>query len=105
MAQPEMREVQVAHALRDRQRIVTLPLSDGMTAMAAVEESGLLSEFPQPGDRPLALGIFGQPVEGSRRLEPGDRVEIYRPLVADPRETRRRLAAQGRTMGRDSSGR
>jgi len=103
MAQPEPREVQVAHALPDRQRIVTLPLRDGMTVMEAVVESGLLEEFPQLAARPLALGIFGQVVESSRLLEPGDRVEIYRPLKADPREMRRRLAAQGRTMGRGGS--
>lgn len=96
--------MQVAHALPDRQRIVTVTLTDGMTAMGAVVESGLLQEFPQLRDRPLALGIFGQVVDGSRLLEPGDRVEIYRPLKADPREARRRLAAQGRTMGRGGSG-
>lgn len=105
MALPEPREVQVAHALPDRQRIVTVALRDGMTAMEAVVESGLLEEFPQLAARPLALGIFGHVVDGSRLLEPGDRVEIYRPLKADPRETRRRLAAQGRTMGRGGSGR
>lgn len=105
MAQPEPRVVQVAHALPDRQRIVTVALLDGMTAREAVVESGLLEEFPQLAARPLALGIFGQVVDGSRLLEPGDRVEIYRPLKADPRETRRRLAAQGRTMGRGGSGR
>ncbi|MGB5102426.1 MAG: RnfH family protein [Steroidobacteraceae bacterium] len=105
MAQPEPREVQVAYALPDRQRIVILPHRDRMTAMEAVVESRLLEEFPPLRERPLALGIFGQVVDGSRRLEPGDRVEIYRPLKADPRETRRRLAAQGRTMGRSGSGR
>jgi putative ubiquitin-RnfH superfamily antitoxin RatB of RatAB toxin-antitoxin module len=105
MAPPEAREVLVAHALPDRQRVVTVPLRDGMTAMEAVVESGLLEEFPQLRDRPLALGIFGQPVAGQRPLAPGDRVEIYRPLKADPRETRRRLAAQGRTMGRGGPGR
>lgn len=105
MAQPEPREVQVVHALPDRQRIVTLPHREDMTAMDAVVESGLLQEFPQLADRPLALGIFGQVVDAARLLEAGDRVEIYRPLKADPRETRRRLAAQGRTMGRGGSGR
>lgn len=105
MALPEPLEVEVVHALPDRQRIVTVALTEGMTATDAVVASGLLEEFPALVARPLVLGIFGQVVEGSRRLEPGDRVEIYRPLKADPRETRRRLAAQGRTMGRGGSGR
>jgi len=105
MARPESGEVQVVHALPDLQRIVTVALTDGMTATDAVVASGLLEEFPHITARPLALGIFGQVVDGSRLLEPGDRVEIYRPLKADPRETRRRLAAQGRTMGRGGPGR
>lgn len=104
MAQPEAPRVEVAYALPDRQRVVPVTVRDGMTAMEAVTESGLLLEFPELAGQRLALGVFGQLVDGSRLLEPGDRVEIYRPLKADPRETRRRLAAQGRTMGRGGSG-
>lgn len=100
MAPPEVPRAEVVYALPERQRIVPVVLEDGMTALQAVAASGLLQEFPELAGRALVLGIFGQRVDGSRRLAPGDRVEIYRPLKADPRETRRRLAAQGRTMGR-----
>lgn len=104
MPSPETPRVEVAYALPDRQRVVPVALGDGMTALAAVVASGLLQEFPELAGRPLTLGIFGQPVDGARLLEPGDRVEIYRPLKADPRDTRRRLAAQGRSMGRRGPG-
>ena len=104
MPPPETPRVEVAYALPDRQRVVAVALVEGMSALAAVAASGLLEEFPELAGRPLALGIFGQPVDGSRLLVPGDRVEIYRPLKADPRETRRRLAAQGRSMGRAGPG-
>lgn len=100
MAAPDARRVEVAYARPDRQRVVAVKLTEGMTAVDAVRVSGLLKEFPELEGRSLVLGVFGQVVEGSRPLVPGDRVEIYRPLVADPREARRRLAAQGRTMGR-----
>jgi len=101
MAAPEAPRVEVVHALPDRQRVVFVELTAGMTATDAVTASGLLEEFPElAGGRRLDLGVFGQVVPASRVLADGDRVEIYRPLKADPREMRRRLAAQGLTMGR-----
>ena len=100
MSGPEAAFVEVACARRNRQRVVRVAFVEGMTALHAVTASGLLQEFPELAGRPLDLGVYGRVVEGSRTLVPGDRVEIYRPLVADPREMRRRLAAQGGTMGR-----
>jgi len=88
---PEAPVVEVAYARPDRQRVVELPFSEGMTVLAAVEASGLLEEFAlDPAT--LAVGIYGRKVDGSRPLRPGDRVEIYRPLAVDPREARRRSA-------------
>ena len=105
MAAPDARRVEVAYARPDRQRVVPVTLTEGMTARDAVLASGLLQEFPELEGRSLVLGVYGQVVEGSRLLVPGDRVEIYRPLATDPREARRRLAAQGRTMGRSGPAR
>lgn len=88
---PEAPLIEVAYARPDRQRVVELPFSAGMTALAAVEASGLLEEFAlDPAN--LAVGIYGRKVDGSQPLRPGDRVEIYRPLAVDPREARRRSA-------------
>ena len=94
-APPELPEVEVVYARPDRQRVVGLPLSDGLTAISAVRASGLLDEFPELQESSLALGVWGRPVPAERRLNAGDRVEIYRPLGYDPREARRAAARAG----------
>ncbi len=99
MSSPEAPAVEVAYALLDRQAVVRVELAAGMTALGAVEASGLRELHPELCGRSLDLGIFGQPVPPDRPLKVGDRVEIYRALKTDPREARRKLAAQGRTMG------
>jgi len=86
--------VEVVYARPDRQRVVALALQDGMTALQAVEAAGLVSEFPEIGSQPLEIGIFGRRVDPSRLLCDGDRVEVYRLLPDDPKERRRRRAAE-----------
>lgn len=98
-ARPDAPTIEIVHARPDRQRVVELPLAEGMTAMQAVRASGLLEEFAlDPAD--LALGVYGRRVDGTQRLRAGDRVEIYRPLAADPREARRRSVGSAGTGGR-----
>ena len=99
MSGAEAPYVEVAYALPDRQFLVRVELDEGMTALGAVEASGLRELHSELAGRSLDLGIYGQPVPSDHRLKNGDRVEIYRALTRDPREARRRLAAQGRTMG------
>ncbi|NNF51544.1 MAG: RnfH family protein, partial [Gammaproteobacteria bacterium] len=70
------------------------------TAREAVRLSGIRAEFPEIDLDTAPLGIFGKKVKSDVVLQEGERVEIYRPLKADPREVRRRLAAEGKTMGR-----
>ena len=91
--------VEVAYALSDRQDVVRVQFAAGMTALSAVEASGLMELHPGLAPGSLDLGIFGESVPSERLLKIGDRVEIYRALKTNPREARRRLAAQGRTMG------
>ena len=76
-----------------------------MTAIEAVEASGMLKDFPELAAGRLDLGVYGRVVQQTHVLRPGDRVEIYRRLTADPREARRRLAAQGKTRGSQPPGR
>ncbi|MCU0255422.1 MAG: RnfH family protein [Vicinamibacterales bacterium] len=97
-ARPDSPTIEVVHARPERQRVVVLPLAEGMTAMQAVLASGLLEEFAlDPAG--LALGVYGRRVDGSQALRAGDRVEIYRPLAADPREARRRSVRSQGTGG------
>lgn len=96
---PEGASIQVLYALPDEQIIVALALEPGMTAKRAVELSGLLERFPSIRAEPLVLGIWGVEIDPEQRLEPGDRVEISRPLEADPRDMRREMLSDGRVMG------
>ena len=105
MEAPERPTVEVVYALPGRQRVVAVDFTEGMTAMQAIERAGILRDCPELAGCRLDLGIFGRVVPAGQPLRSGDRVEIYRPLRADPRETRRRLAASGRTMGRPDGGR
>jgi putative ubiquitin-RnfH superfamily antitoxin RatB of RatAB toxin-antitoxin module len=86
---PDLPEIEVVYASTDRQRVVGLPLTRGLTALEAVRASGLLEEFPEVDPAQLALGVWGRRVPAEQRLQPGDRVEIYRPLRFDPRAARR----------------
>lgn len=90
--------VEVAFAMPGLQLLETVTLEPGATLQDAIERSGIEQRFPDEGIAALPTGIWGRPAERARRLEEGDRVEIYRPLEIDPRDARRRLARAGETM-------
>jgi putative ubiquitin-RnfH superfamily antitoxin RatB of RatAB toxin-antitoxin module len=90
--------VEVVYALPDRQELVTLKLSAGVTAREAVERSGLPEKFPEIDLAKNRLGVFARLVKPDALLRDRDRVEIYRPLIADPKEVRKQRAAEGKTM-------
>jgi putative ubiquitin-RnfH superfamily antitoxin RatB of RatAB toxin-antitoxin module len=86
--------VEVVYALPHRQEQVELELAPGSTVQDAIEASGLLQRLPQ-----IELGrtgIWGRPAGPATRLRERDRVEIYRPLIADPKTVRRERAAKSR---------
>jgi uncharacterized protein len=85
-------EIEVACATPQKQRVVRLDLPPGSTVGQAVERSGLLREFPGIAPESCKLGVFGRPRKAGDLLQPGDRVEIYRPLIADPKQARRARA-------------
>lgn len=95
----ELLSIEVAYALPERQRLVAVKVPAGTTAREAIALSGIAAEFSGLDTAGCPLGIFGEQVQDDYVLSAGDRVEIYRPLINEPRETRRRLAASGRTMG------
>ena len=91
--------VEVVYALPEVQALVRLTLPTGITAQQAVERSGLFSRYPELVEAVKEtgrLGIFGKAVPGNNRLKAGDRVEIYRPLVADPKLARQQRAAKAK---------
>ena len=83
--------VEVVYALAGSQEIVALALKEGATALEAAEASGVPARHGLAAAK-LVLGMFGKRVAPDRRLQDGDRVEILRPLAADPKEARRRRA-------------
>lgn len=86
--------VEVVYALPDRQRLIALQVPQGTTVQEAIERSGLMHEFPEIDTGRQKIGVFGKRVSPQRVLSAGERVEIYRPLIADPKEARRQRASK-----------
>jgi putative ubiquitin-RnfH superfamily antitoxin RatB of RatAB toxin-antitoxin module len=93
-------EVEVAVAAADGPVVLEVRLPAGSTVAEAIAASGILTQFPGMNLAPHAIGVFGRVVPLSHVLKPGDRVEIYRPLTADPKRLRRERAARVKGTGR-----
>ncbi|WP_349616296.1 RnfH family protein [Azotobacter salinestris] len=95
--------VEVVYALADRQRLVCLSVPHGTTVREAVLRSGLDRDFPGLDLANSPLGVFGKvvPKPEERVLEEGERVEVYRPLIADPKEVRKLRAAKAARVKAD----
>lgn len=91
-----MIEVEVAYALPYKQKIYALRVEKGTSALAAAKRTCVCQDFEGVDLDAAKMGIFGQTIKvpAQHELREGDRVEIYRPLVADPKEVRRRRAAK-----------
>jgi len=87
-------KIQVVYAKPDQQSIVELDVPDGTTAFEAAVRSGLANQFPDIDLDTIPMGIFGVRVKTATTtiLHPGDRVELYRSLLVDPKESRRTRA-------------
>ena len=87
-------KIQVVYAKPDQQSIVELDVPDGTTVFEAAVQSGLANQFPDIDLDTIPMGIFGVRVKTAttRILHPGDRVELYRSLLVDPKESRRTRA-------------
>lgn len=90
--------VEVAFATPQKQLIIPLKVAPGTTAEQAVRASGILQKFPEIDLAQNKLGIFGKLIRNDLELREHDRVEIYRALIADPKEVRRQRAAEGKAM-------
>lgn len=100
--------VEVAYALPDRQVIIKVQVTQGSTALEAVKQSGITQQFPGIDPNTADMGIFSKnldgkmlPLPGEYVLKAGDRVEIYRPLLADPKVTRLQRAARAKENSKE----
>ncbi len=91
-----MINVEVAYAMPDKQAIISLGVAEGTSALEAARQSGIAEKFEGIDLDDAKLGIFGKAVSPGQVLREGDRVEIYRPLIADPKEVRKARAAKAR---------
>ena len=87
--------IEIAYATPERQEIVECEIVQGTSVREAVKQSNIDEYFPEIDLENCDLGVFGKIVEPTYELVDGDRIEIYRPLIADPKEIRRQRAAQG----------
>ena len=97
--------IEVACAEAGRQTVLPIEVPAGCTAGEAIERSGILALHPSINFAACGVGIFGREVPRDCVLAAGNRVEVLRPLVEDPKERRRRLAREGRSMRSGSAGR
>jgi uncharacterized protein len=97
-------DVEVCFALRDHQEIISLRVPSGATVEQAIKLSGILAKFPEIDLARNQVGIFGRLARLTTPLHERDRVEIYRPLLIDPRENRRRRAGSFRSPGTGDRG-
>lgn len=90
--------VEVAYALPTEQKIIALQVEEGSSAFDAVARSRIAELYPQIDINQDPMGIFGKTIKDPKAqvLNPGDRVEIYRPLIADPKEARAQRAAKAK---------
>jgi putative ubiquitin-RnfH superfamily antitoxin RatB of RatAB toxin-antitoxin module len=88
--------VEVIYALPDRQPILNAQLAEGATVEDAIRASGVLEAFPEIDLDKNKVGIFSKLVKLDEKVRDRDRVEIYRSLIADPKEVRRKRAEEGK---------
>ena len=87
-------DVEVVYAMPEQQSLLTLSVNENCTAIEAVRQSDIVSEYPEIDLENAKLGIFSESCNHETVLKAGDRVEIYRPLLADPKEIRKRRALE-----------
>ena len=90
--------VEVVYALPQRQEVASITLPEGSTVGQAIEASGLRAKYPEIDPAKNKLGIYAKLAKVDTALRDRDRVEIYRPLIADPKEVRKQRAAEGKVM-------
>jgi putative ubiquitin-RnfH superfamily antitoxin RatB of RatAB toxin-antitoxin module len=96
----EQLTIEVVYGLPDRQKIIVTQVTAGTCVREAIEQSGIKQFFSEIDLDKNAVGIWNKTCKLTDSLRDGDRIEIYRPLIADPKEIRRRRAEKAKQEGR-----
>ena len=91
-------QIEVAYARPDEQALLSLRVAAGSTVAQVIEASGVLAKFPEIDLAQNKVGIFGKLTKLDTVVREKDRIEIYRALIADPKEVRRQRAEEGKAM-------
>jgi len=89
-----MIEIEVVYGLPHKQVLLSLPVPAGITIEECIKLSGIVAHFPEIVPNEATVGIFSRPEKLDTIVKAGDRIEIYRPLIADPKEMRKLRAAK-----------
>lgn len=90
--------VELIYALPDEQDLLTIDVTEGSTVKDVILKSKILDEHEELNLDSLDVGIFGKATKMTQTVRAQDRIEIYRPLIADPKEVRKRRAAEGKKL-------
>jgi hypothetical protein len=93
-----MIDIEVVYPLPDEQILFKARIEEGLTIRDGIEASGVLGHYPELDPDTMKVGIFGKLAPMKTVLRAKDRIEIYRPLIADPKEVRKQRAAAGKRM-------
>ncbi|ELR66112.1 UPF0125 protein yfjF [Photobacterium marinum] len=88
--------VEVVYALPHVQRVIKLAITPDTKVQEIIEQSGVLEMYPEIDLKKNKVGVYSRNVRLDAMVHDGDRIEIYRPLIADPREIRRKRAEQAK---------
>lgn len=97
MANADTLHIQLCYALPDNAVLLELDIKQGSTLEEAIYQSGLLSQYPDIDLSTNKVGVYGKLKPLDTKARDGDRIEIYRPLRADPMESRRRAQHKTRS--------
>lgn len=98
MANAKVISIEVSYALADEQVILDVDIEPSDTVEEAIRKSGVLQLYPEIDLAQNKVGVFGKLTKLDKTLNERDRIEIYRPLIADPKEVRKKRAAEGKRM-------
>jgi len=96
--------IELVYALPGEQLLLKQKVTSGTTVEQAIRTSGILQKYPEIDLKVNKLGIFGKLTKTDALLRDKDRIEIYRPLIADPKEVRRKRAEEGKVMKKGGGG-